>query len=132
FSHRACRSAGSTRRPRSIASSGCAGLPGCSIRKNSPRTSGRARAPSSGFFISSTSATSSSIASLPGPNPAPGGGELMRHGAFVLLLGALVAALLWGLAVGPYPLSLADVFHAAARAFGVDQGAPTPGEIVFG
>ena len=56
----------------------------------------------------------------------------MRHGVFVLLLGALVAALLLGLAVGPYPLSLADVFHAAARAFGVDQGAPTPGEIVFG
>jgi iron complex transport system permease protein len=56
----------------------------------------------------------------------------MRQGAFVLLLGALVAALLLGLAVGPYPLSLADVLHAAARAFGVDHGAPTPGEIVFG
>ena len=56
----------------------------------------------------------------------------MRQGAFVLLLGALVAALLLGLAVGPYPLSLDDVLHAAARALGVDQGAPTPGEIVFG
>ncbi len=56
----------------------------------------------------------------------------MRHGVFVLLLGALVAALLLGLAVGPYPLGLADVLHAAARAVGVDNGAPTPGEIVFG
>jgi len=56
----------------------------------------------------------------------------MRQGAFVLLLGALAAALLLGLAVGPYPLSLDDVAHAAARAFGADHGAPTPGEIVFG
>jgi len=56
----------------------------------------------------------------------------MRQGAFVLLLGALVAALLLGLAVGHYPLSLDDVAHAAARAFGADHGAPTPGEIVFG
>jgi len=56
----------------------------------------------------------------------------MRQGAFVLLLGALAAALLLGLAVGPYPLSLDDVVRAAARAFGVDHGAPTAGEIVFG
>ena len=56
----------------------------------------------------------------------------MRNGAFVLLLGALFAALLLGLAVGPYPLGFADVLHAAARAVGVDNGAPTPGEIVFG
>ncbi|HKC32049.1 MAG TPA: iron ABC transporter permease [Xanthobacteraceae bacterium] len=56
----------------------------------------------------------------------------MRHGVFVLLLGALAAALLLGLAVGPYPLGFADVLHAAARAVGVDNGAPTPGEIVFG
>jgi len=56
----------------------------------------------------------------------------MRHGVFVLLLGALAATLLLGLAVGPYPLGLADVLHAAARAVGVDNGLPTPGEIVFG
>ncbi|MEA3021954.1 MAG: iron complex transport system permease protein [Alphaproteobacteria bacterium] len=56
----------------------------------------------------------------------------MRNGVFVLLLGALFAALLLGLAVGPYPLGFADVLHAAARAVGVDNGAPTPGEIVFG
>jgi iron complex transport system permease protein len=56
----------------------------------------------------------------------------MRHGVFVLLLGALFAALLLGLAVGPYPLGFADVLHVAARAVGVDNGAPTPGEIVFG
>jgi iron complex transport system permease protein len=56
----------------------------------------------------------------------------MRNGVFVLLLGALFAALLLGLAVGPYPLGFADVLHATARAVGVDNGAPTPGEIVFG
>jgi len=56
----------------------------------------------------------------------------MRNGVFVLLLGALFAALLLGLAVGPYPLGFADVLHAAARAVGVDNGVPTPGEIVFG
>jgi len=56
----------------------------------------------------------------------------MLHGVFVLLLGARVATLLLGLAVGPYPLGFADVLHAAARAVGVDNGVPTPGEIVFG
>ena len=56
----------------------------------------------------------------------------MRNGVFVLLLGALFAILLLGLAVGPYPLGFADVLHAAARAVGADDGAPTPGEIVFG
>jgi iron complex transport system permease protein len=51
---------------------------------------------------------------------------------FVLLLCALAATLALALTVGPYPLSLADVFHAAARAFGGDHGEPTAGEIVFG
>src|SRR5215470_10758097 len=46
-----------------------------------------------------------------------------RRGVFVLLLLAL--------AVGPYPLTLADVLHAAQRAFGGEAGAPTTGEIVF-
>ncbi|HEY2137398.1 MAG TPA: iron ABC transporter permease, partial [Xanthobacteraceae bacterium] len=56
----------------------------------------------------------------------------MRRGAFLLLAGVLVAALVLALAVGPYPLSLADVVHTMARAFAFDQAAPTPGEIVFG
>jgi iron complex transport system permease protein len=55
----------------------------------------------------------------------------MRHGVFLLLLGALAATLALALAVGPYPLSLADVLHTAARAFGVDTGELTAGEIVF-
>jgi iron complex transport system permease protein len=49
----------------------------------------------------------------------------------LLLLVALAAALLLALAVGPYPLSTADVLHAAGRLFGLDAGATTTGEIVF-
>src|SRR5262245_50511918 len=56
----------------------------------------------------------------------------MRSAAFLLLLAALVAALAFALAVGPYPLGLADVLHGAARALGLEDGTPTPGEIVFG
>src|SRR5215469_2837840 len=50
---------------------------------------------------------------------------------FVLLVAALAAALVLALAVGPYPLGFADVLHAAQRAFGLEGGTPTTGEIVF-
>src|SRR5215469_9462972 len=50
---------------------------------------------------------------------------------FVLLVAALAAALVLALAVGPYPLTLADVLHAAQRALGGEAGPPTTGEIVF-
>jgi iron complex transport system permease protein len=56
----------------------------------------------------------------------------MRGAVFLLLLAALVGALALALAVGPYPLSLADVLHGAARALGLEGGTPMPGEIVFG
>src|SRR5262249_5437373 len=56
----------------------------------------------------------------------------MRRAAFLLLLAALAVGLVLALAVGPYPLTLADVWHAAARALGAEAGAPTSGEIVFG
>ena len=56
----------------------------------------------------------------------------MRRGIFPLLVVALVAALIVALAVGPFPLTLADVMHAASRAFGGETGTPTAGEIVFG
>ncbi len=55
---------------------------------------------------------------------------MMRRGMFLLLLALLVAAL--ALAVGPYPLRLADVIGTLRHAFGFDAGAPTPGEIAFG
>jgi iron complex transport system permease protein len=50
----------------------------------------------------------------------------------VLLIVALAAALVLALAVGPYPLALADILHAVWRALGLEGGAPTTGEIVFG
>jgi len=56
----------------------------------------------------------------------------MRRGVFLLLLVLLGAALVLALAVGPYPLHLADVAHAVLRAFGRESGLPTPGEIAFG
>ena len=56
----------------------------------------------------------------------------MRRGIFPLLVLGLIAALIVALAVGPFPLTLADVMHAAARAFGGETGTPTAGEIVFG
>jgi iron complex transport system permease protein len=49
-----------------------------------------------------------------------------------MLLALLVAALALALAVGPYPLRLADVIHTLGRAFGHEGGTPTAGEIVFG
>src|SRR5262245_61223600 len=56
----------------------------------------------------------------------------MRGAVLLLLVAALVAALAFALAVGPYPLGIADVLHGAARSLGLEDGAPTPGEIVFG
>jgi iron complex transport system permease protein len=55
----------------------------------------------------------------------------MRRLVVVALLVALAAALLLALAVGPFPLRLADVARALARLFGAADGAPGPGEIVF-
>ena len=42
---------------------------------------------------------------------------------------ALAGALVFALALGPYPLVLADVVHAVGRLAGIDGGAVTPGEI---
>ena len=56
----------------------------------------------------------------------------MRRGVLLLLVAALVVALAVALAVGPYPLTFADVVHTVQRAFGGDSGPPTAGEIVFG
>jgi len=108
--------AGSTRRPihRII---GCAVIQGCSIRKKFTRTSGRARAPSSGFFIQLDLSDEQLDRLLAGAQPGHRGAVSCMRGdtaALVLLLGSPVAALLWGSPVGPYQLSLADVFHAAA------------------
>jgi iron complex transport system permease protein len=47
------------------------------------------------------------------------------------LLVLLAAALLLALAVGPFPLRIADIVSAVARFFGAADGAPGPGEIVF-
>jgi iron complex transport system permease protein len=55
----------------------------------------------------------------------------MRRSVAVLLLAALLATLLLALAVGPYPLRLADVTSSVARLFGNADGAMTSGEIVF-
>jgi iron complex transport system permease protein len=56
----------------------------------------------------------------------------MRRRAFLLLMVLLGAALALALAVGAYPLHLADVTHTVLRAFGFEAGLPTPGEIAFG
>jgi iron complex transport system permease protein len=60
----------------------------------------------------------------------------MRRGAFALFGLVLAAALALALAVGPYPLHLADVVDTVARFFarlaGHEGAAPTAGEIVFG
>ncbi|HEY1541206.1 MAG TPA: iron ABC transporter permease [Xanthobacteraceae bacterium] len=56
----------------------------------------------------------------------------MRRGVFLLLLAVLAAALALELAVGPYPLRVADVSHAILRVLGLESGLPTPGEIAFG
>ena len=55
----------------------------------------------------------------------------MRQAGFWLLIAALAAALAVALAVGPYPLSLADILHAARHAIGGETGTPTTGEIVI-
>lgn len=55
----------------------------------------------------------------------------MRRLVVAALLVALAAALLLALAVGPFPLRLADIACSMARLFGAADGAPGPGEIVF-
>jgi iron complex transport system permease protein len=50
---------------------------------------------------------------------------------FVLLLVLLLATVGLALAVGPFPLHVSDVRHAVGRAFGLDEGNVTSGEIVF-
>jgi iron complex transport system permease protein len=47
------------------------------------------------------------------------------------LLAALIAALLIALAVGPFPLRLADITRSLARLLGTPDGPVTSGEIVF-
>ncbi len=64
--------------------------------------------------------------------PPPVVADPMRRGVFVLLFAALVVALVLALAVGPYPVTVDDVLHAARRAIALEGGMPTPGEIVFG
>jgi iron complex transport system permease protein len=56
----------------------------------------------------------------------------MRRGVFLLLLVLFGAALALALAVGPYPLHLADVTRTILRALGRATGLPAPGEIAFG
>jgi iron complex transport system permease protein len=55
----------------------------------------------------------------------------MRRSVAALLVAALLATLLLALAVGPYPLRLADIANAVARLFGNADGAMASGEIVF-
>jgi iron complex transport system permease protein len=50
---------------------------------------------------------------------------------FAAVAAGLIVALAGALALGPYPLALADVVHALGRLAGFDPGAVTPGEIVF-
>jgi iron complex transport system permease protein len=55
----------------------------------------------------------------------------MRGAVMAGLVVALAAALVGALALGPYPLAIADVGRALGRLAGVDGGAVTPGEIVL-
>jgi iron complex transport system permease protein len=55
----------------------------------------------------------------------------MRGAVAAAVGAALAAALIGALALGPYPLALADVVRALGRLVGIDGGAVTPGEIVF-
>jgi iron complex transport system permease protein len=55
----------------------------------------------------------------------------MRGALGAALVLALAVALAGALALGPYPLTPADVIRALARMIGIDDGAVTPGEIVF-
>jgi iron complex transport system permease protein len=55
----------------------------------------------------------------------------MRRAVVLLLLAALGGALLLALAVGPFPLRLADIASALGRMLGWSDGALSPGEIVF-
>ncbi len=56
----------------------------------------------------------------------------MRRTVFVLLAAALLVTLTLALAIGPFPLALADVLRSLGRMAGLADGAPTAGEIVFG
>ena len=55
----------------------------------------------------------------------------MRRLVVVVLLAALAAALLLALAIGPFPLRVADISNSVARMFGFADGTMTSGEIVF-
>jgi iron complex transport system permease protein len=55
----------------------------------------------------------------------------MRGIVAAALVAGLVAALAGALALGPYPLAVADVVRALGRLVGIEGGAVTPGEIVF-
>jgi iron complex transport system permease protein len=55
----------------------------------------------------------------------------MRIALLAALSLLLMAALAGALALGPYPLTLADAGHALQRLAGIDVGPVTPGEIVF-
>jgi len=57
--------------------------------------------------------------------------KALRASVVVLLLALLAVALIAALAIGPYPLNWADVSRAAARLFGTNDAATSPGEIVF-
>src|SRR5215467_5287781 len=54
-----------------------------------------------------------------------------RPVVLTLLIVALCAALALAVATGPYPLAAADVIHAVHRLVGIDDGAPSAGEIVL-
>ena len=55
----------------------------------------------------------------------------MRGVVVAALVVALAAALVGALALGPYPLAVADVVRAMGRLVGIDGGVVMPGEIVF-
>jgi len=55
----------------------------------------------------------------------------MRRVVVAVLLAALAAALLLALAIGPFPLRVADISNSVARMLGFADGAVTSGEIVF-
>src|SRR5262245_33776437 len=57
--------------------------------------------------------------------------KALRASVVILLLALLAVALIAALAIGPYPLNWADVSRAAARLFGTNDAAASPGEIVF-
>jgi len=110
-------------------------IAGLLLSKNSPRNAARARAPSSGSFISfcffSTLSDEHSIASLPGRSPAPGSGELMRPTAPSCCgWSPSWRRSCWARGPGPYPLSLPMCFHAARGALSASTKARPRRELV--